>query len=95
MAINQLSNTLHLFSFDEAEGYLDEELRIDIIIKKNGIDIGGIQVKPSTFKLMRKEVITFNKDANQKWGNPVYYLYYNDKEEFINFDELVDIIRKL
>lgn len=41
---------------------------------------------------MRREVITFNKDANSRWKNPVFYLFYDDDEKFTNIDEL---IRKL
>lgn len=94
-AIGALSKALTYIIFEEAEGFLDEELRIDIVIKKNGIEVGGIQVKPLTFKLMRREVITFNKDANQKWGKPVFYLYYDDKEDFVNLAELIAEISKL
>ncbi len=95
-AITELSKIISNNTFEEAEGYLDEELRIDIVInKKNGIEVGGIQVKPLTFKMMRKEVITFNIDANQKWGKPVYYLYYDSNEEFVNIEELVLAIQSL
>jgi hypothetical protein len=94
-AIRILSNDLALYSFTEAEGYLDEELRVDIVISKNGIEVGGIQVKPLTFKKMRREVITFNKKANQKWGKPVLYLYYNEKEDFTNINELILEVKKL
>ena len=93
-AITMLSQSLAAYTFKEAEGYLDEELRIDIIISKEGKEIGGIQVKPSTFKLMRTEVILFNKTANLKWGKPVFYLYYNDNEEFINLKEIESEIVK-
>lgn len=37
---------------------------------------------------MRREVITFNKNANLKWDYPVLYLYYNELEKFVNLDEL-------
>lgn len=94
-AITDLSKKVPNFTIEEAEGFLDEELRIDIVIKKNGNEVGGIQVKPLTFKKMRREVITFNKNANQKWGKPVFYLYYDDSEIFINVDVLVSAIKKL
>lgn len=93
-AIKELTNKISGLSFEEAEGYLDEELRIDILIKKNENPIAGIQVKPLTFKMMRQEVITFNKTANQRWGKPVYYLYYDDNEEFKNINELISEIGK-
>lgn len=94
MAKKELSRLLANFSFVEAEGYLDEELRIDIIIKsKDDEELGGIQVKPLTFTKMREGIITFNKEANKKWGNPVFYLYYDDKERFTNINELVEDIQ--
>ena len=91
-AIEKLNQIVPTYSFTESEGYLDEELRIDIIIKKKGKEVGGVQVKPSTFKLMRKEVITYNKNANQKWGKPVLYLFYDDNEELVNLSEIADFI---
>lgn len=94
-AIEELKSTIPTHSFEEAEGFLDEELRIDIIIKKEHEEVAGIQVKPLTFKLMRSEVITFNKTANLKWDKPVFYLYYDEKENFTNLDELIHEIRKL
>jgi hypothetical protein len=94
-AIEQLQKMISSYTFIEAKGFLDEELRIDIIINKKEEEVGGIQVKPATFILMRREVVTFNKNANQKWGKPVFYLFYDDKEKFMNLDELVDLIRKL
>jgi len=84
-----LSNLLKDYTVTEAVGYLDEELRIDLVISKKGEEICGIQVKPSTFRQMRREVITFNKNANKKWNKPVFYLYYDENEEFENLIELV------
>lgn len=94
-ALVTLSEKIPDYMFKEAEGFLDEELRIDIIINRHGIAVGGIQVKPLTFRKMRKTVITFNKNANLKWGKPVLYLYYDDCERFVNIDELIDSIRLL
>lgn len=93
-AAKALQQFLPNFTIQEAEGYLDEELRIDLIVKKNGQAIGGIQVKPKTFLRMRREVITFNKTANQKWHLPVFYLYYDDAEVFENMTDLVEVILK-
>lgn len=87
-AIQLLNSSIAQLKFNEAEGYLDEELRIDIIVIKDGVEVAGIQVKPLTFKKMRREVITFNKDANAKWGKPVFYLYYDDNENFENLEDL-------
>ncbi|MBO3097302.1 MjaI family restriction endonuclease [Gelidibacter pelagius] len=94
-ALHNLNEILTNFQFEEAEGFLDEELRIDIIIKKNTIKVGGIQIKPLTYKLMRQEVISFNKMANQKWRKPVFYMFYDKDENFINKDEVVLEIQNL
>jgi hypothetical protein len=91
-AAKELRRLLSDFTVEEAEGYLDEELRIDLIVKKNGQAVAGIQVKPKTFLRMRREVITFNQTANQKWHLPVFYLYYDDVEVFENMEELVQLI---
>ena len=75
-----------------AEGFVDEELRVDLLIKKEKKIICGIQVKPITFTKVRKNVIQQNKRANQKWGKPVFYLFYGEKEIFENMDKTVEAI---
>ncbi len=92
-AAAELNNLLSYHSVSEAKGYLDEELRIDLIVTENDEESCGIQVKPTTFRQMRSEVITFNLEANKKWDKPVYYLYYDENENFENLDELVKIIK--
>lgn len=94
-ALHELKKILEKYEFNEAEGFVDENLRIDLIISKAGIEIAGVQVKPQTFNLIRQGVIIFNKTANAKWGKPVFYLFYNDLEEFTNFNEIVEQIKKL
>jgi len=89
-----LQKALSSFQISAAEGYLDEELRIDLIVKKENKEIAGIQVKPLTFNKMRREVITFNHQANQKWNCPVFYLFYNEKEVFVNLQELIAIFEE-
>jgi hypothetical protein len=94
-AKQNLQKELSNFIINEAEGFVDEELRVDLIILHNNIEICGIQVKPLTFNLMREGVITFNKIANAKWGKPVFYLFYDNKENFTNIDEIITNIKKL
>jgi hypothetical protein len=94
-AKQNLQKELSNFIINEAEGFVDEELRVDLIILHNNIEICGIQVKPLTFNLMREGVITFNKIANAKWGKPVFYLFYDNKENFTNIDEIIANIKKL
>jgi hypothetical protein len=91
-ALSELRALLPELSVEKAEGYVDEELRIDLIISKDGNEICGVQVKPETFNFMRAGVISFNHIANAKWGKPVYYLFYDEDEEFSNIKEVVDKI---
>ncbi|KAA3617686.1 MAG: MjaI family restriction endonuclease [Calditrichaeota bacterium] len=90
-----LTHKLSGYTIEEAEGFLDEELRIDLLIKKENITKCGIQVKPGTFNKIRSEVILFNKSANEKWGKPVYYLFYDDNEVFQNIDQVIKEIWKI
>ena len=77
-----------------AEGFIDEELRVDLLIHNKTKTLCGIQVKPKTFKKMREGVIIHNKKANEKWGNPVFYLFYDKNEKFTNLDEVINSIIK-
>ncbi len=94
-ALVELKKILKEYEFSEAEGFVDEELRIDLIISKARNEIAGIQVKPFTFNMMREGVITFNKVANAKWGKQVFYLFYDNHEKFTNFNEIVEQVKKL
>ena len=94
-AQSKLSQSLPNITIEQAEGFVDEELRIDLVVSSSGTETCGIQVKPTTFNLMRQGVITFNKNANAKWGKPVFYLYYDENERFTNLDEVVEKIKAI
>lgn len=87
-----LSRKLPGYAIEEAEGYLDEELRIDLLVKFENRIKCGIQVKPDTFNKMRSGVISFNKAANEKWDRPVLYLFYDRNENFLNLDTIIHTI---
>ena len=90
-AIKLLKQNLRNCIIEEAEGYLDDELRIDIILNDSNKNIiGGIQVKPKTFKNMRPEVLFMQTKQNLKWGHPVWMLYYNKDESFENLDIVIN-----
>ena len=92
-ALDILTSKYPHLSFKHASGYLDDELRIDIIVENtSGTIIGGIQVKPNTFKNMRFEVQFMQTRQNLKWGNPVWFLYYDKNNLFNNLDELLNKI---
>lgn len=80
---------------EEAQGYLDDELRIDLIVYDLNKDVlGGIQVKPKTFNSMRPEVLFMQKKQNLKWGHHVWFLFYNKDETFEDLNELIATIKK-
>lgn len=93
-ALQKILKTVEL-EIHFAEGFIDEELRVDLLVSKNNTDICGIQVKPASYNKMRKGVILHNKKSNEKWGKPVFYLFYSDKEKLINTDEIITDILKL
>ncbi len=97
LALNALSKILGSVNLEIifTEGFPDEELRIDLIVKNKKEEICGIQVKPLTFNKMRESVIQFNKKANRKWNKPVFYLFYDDNEIFTNKEEITKDILKL
>jgi len=95
-ALKVLQKDLPNFYIKEAEGYLDDELRIDLLVlnKSNNI-IGGIQVKPKTFKSMRPEVLFMQKKQNDKWDYPVWFLFYNKDESFHEIEKLIKTLEKV
>ncbi len=78
-----------------AEGFVDEELRVDLLILQNNDCICGIQVKPQTFNHMRAGVIFHNKKSNIKWGKPVFYLFYDPALKLVNIEQVVASILPL
>lgn len=95
-ALEKLTNYLRYTGFlvTETFGSLDEELRIDLVITHEGIISSGVQVKPSTYLGMREGVKQMNIISNERWGNPVHYLYYDQDGRFENMSEVVHAIIK-
>ena len=93
-AIERLRAALPHLRIEAAEGYLDEELRIDLSVYQNDQTLAGIQVKPLTYLRMRQGVRTFNERANARWSFPVLYLYYNRQEQFENLKAVCEALEK-
>ena len=89
-AVSLLSDRILNLDCEETTGYIDEELRIDILVKRNQTEIAGIQVKPLSFRNVRENVIAYSEHANKRWGRPVYYLYYDEDDTFVNLEEVVN-----
>lgn len=93
-AIKLLQQSLSNHIIEEAQGYLDDELRIDLIVyDTNRKILGGVQIKPKTFNSMRPEVLFMQKKQNLKWGYPVWFLFYNKDETFVDLASLIETIK--
>lgn len=93
-AIKLLQQSLSNHIIEEAQGYLDDELRIDLIVyDTNRKILGGVQIKPKTFNSMRPEVLFMQKKQNLKWGHPVWFLFYNKDETFVDLASLIETIK--
>jgi len=88
-AIKLLKEKLPNLEIRESSDKEDEDFRVDLVIKNKNKIICGIQVKPESFNHVKKSIMYFNKNANQKFLVNVYYLFYNNNMEFINLDEIV------
>ena len=92
-AISELKKYLSPeYTIANSESIIDEEYRVDIEVKKENEVILGIQVKPNSYKFTRNEVKSFNVIRNSKYGNKVAYLYYDDDEEFVNINEIIQFL---
>lgn len=84
------------FSIKDTHSYIDEEQRVDLEVFHKENLIAGIQVKPNSYKNIRKNVLEFNENANKNFEKPVFYIYYNyDKESFLNINEIIDSLNEL
>jgi len=95
--VAQLNNILgEQFDVKFTSRYIDEEIRVDLEICKENQIVAGIQVKPSSYNQVRKNVHTFNELANQKFGRPVFFAFYDyDSEKFLNLEVVKSEILKL
>ena len=89
VALRTLAREFPQLKVSESIDYLDQELRIDLVLWRDSVQLCGVQVKPESFLHMRKEVIAHNRFANEEWDKPVFYLYYNEEKEFINLKKVI------
>lgn len=94
---NELTNILpENYVVTDSSTYIDENVRVDLEVTKNGNKVAGIQVKPKSFNKIRSSVQQFNKNANKNYGYPVIYADYDyDSEEFQHLDIVADELKKL
>lgn len=72
----------------------DNTYAVDIVLSKNNTDIAGIQVKPNTYKQFTdKELKTINSRKNTKYDKAVFYLLYDEREEFENLESVMEQVK--
>lgn len=84
------------YQFEDTSNYVDEELRVDLEVRHSGDPVAGIQVKPTSYEGVRRNVRVYNRAANEKYSEDVLYAKYEyGSEEFTNLDSVEQEIRKL
>jgi hypothetical protein len=92
-ALKQLQSMLPHFHFCYADDVNDIKYAVDIECRKDHKLLAGVQVKPLSF-LKQKAAVDVNHQKNQKWGLPVFYLYY-DQNGLFTKNSWVPLIEQL
>lgn len=82
------------YNLKNSSNYIDEELRVDIEVLLNDKLVAGIQVKPSSYNNVRNSIKDFNKNANNNYCAPVFYIFY-ENDIFLNINEIAKQIKEL
>lgn len=79
---------------EKSSDKVDSMFGVDIVIKDiiNESILCGIQVKPETYKYVQSSIKKYNKELNKKWKHPVFYLYYDKSQNFLNMDKIIENI---
>lgn len=94
-ALIELKKMLPLgYTVEIASVYHDFQYGVDLIIKKDNVELCGVQVKPISYKNIpdTHEVKEINKKKNKLYRKPVFYIYYDKDLEFTNTKEIVNLI---
>lgn len=84
------------YQFEDTSNYVDEELRVDLEVLHSGAPVAGIQVKPTSYEGVRRNVQVYNRAANERYSEKVLYAKYDyDTEDFLNLDTVEQEILRL
>jgi len=92
-ALDDLTNSLPHYRFRFADDKTDIQFAVDIECLRDHKVIAGVQVKPLSF-LKQPAAVEVNHMKNDRWGLPVYYLYY-DKNGLFTKSSWVAILQQL
>lgn len=65
----------------------DCDLAVDYVIRKDGVEVAGVQVKPSS-TLGRSDVVKQNAAKHARAPFPVHFHFYDDSEKFLDTEDL-------
>lgn len=82
------------FTVEIASVNHDFKYGVDLIVKKDNLELCGVQVKPTSYMNIpdSHEVKQVNKKKNELYSKPVFYLYYEKDSDFINTNEILNHI---
>jgi hypothetical protein len=91
-----LQSHLPTFKVIDTNPFLDFRYRIDLLIENpKGNVVGGIQVKPYSFKYVDPKIKSVNRELNQDFPYPVWYMYYDSQEEFNQVGIIIKEIKEI
>ena len=94
-ALNELKKMLPpVFTVEIASVKHDFQYGVDLIIKKDNVEVCGVQVKPTSYMNIpdSHEVKEINKKKNKLYGKAVHFIYYDKDSDFINTNEVTKLI---
>lgn len=83
-------DTRHVGEGRHATPFEDTKYAVDLVFP--GV---GVQVKPISFKIQAERYPKHMESClrrNKKWGQPVHYLYYDVRLEWVNYSEVSDAV---
>lgn len=88
-AMNELQKIIpYQYEVKKTEGIVDENCRVDLEVIKDNMVLLGIQVKPCSYVFTNEHVQKSNDNKNLRYDHDVFYLYYDNKNVFVNIDEI-------
>ena len=94
-ALNDLKKMLPSdFTIEFGSEKYDFKYGVDLVITKDNMELCGVQVKPISYKNIpdSHDVKKANMKKNMLYGKPVYYIYYDIDLEFINTNDIYNLI---
>lgn len=91
-----LQSHLPMLKVIDTNPFLDFRYRIDLLIEHSKGDVlGGVQVKPYSFKYIDPKIKNVTRILTEDYPYPVWYMYYDSQEQFAQVDMIVKEIQEI